>query len=227
MATTTEAHDLGLKVAPEQRIVLRGIDWATYQRIAEAAGNRPIRLAYNQGELELMSPGPRHEDYNELLSRLVAEAAVEWGLPCKGLGSTRWDRAEANRGLEADACFYLTPEKLTASSHRSAKAEDYPAPDLAIEVDLRRVGIDRAAIYATLGVAEVWRFDGETLRIDRLRPDGAYEEHARSRFLPIASGEVRHWVLEADSADHSDWARRLRAWLRAERVTRLGEPAAG
>jgi Uma2 family endonuclease len=230
VATTTEARAGRLAVAPEQRIVLRGVDWWTYQRLAEAAGDQPVRLAYNRGVLELMSPGPLHEDYKTLLSRLVEAVAEELGIPCKGLGSTRWDRAEAERGLEADACYFLAPAKLAAAAHRSADAADYPSPDLAIEVDLRRGEVDRPAIYATLGVAEVWRFDGESLRIDRLGADGTYEERAESLFLPIPPGEVVRWVLHVDSTDHSAWGRQLRAWVRAELVARggrPGDPAAG
>ena len=50
--------------------------------------------------------------------------------------------------------------------------------------------IDRPSIYAASGVAEVWRFDGETLTIERLGPDGRYEEVAASTFLGVRPDEV-------------------------------------
>ncbi len=57
---------------PEQRITLHGVDWATYQRLVEIIGDRPIRKAFNRGVLELMSPGKPNEDYKALIG--------EWGI---------------------------------------------------------------------------------------------------------------------------------------------------
>jgi len=39
--------------------------------------------------------------------------------------------------------------------------------------------------------------------------------------LPVRAEEIRRWVVDEDSGDHSDWARRLRAWVRAELAPRL------
>ncbi|MFI5458643.1 MAG: hypothetical protein ACHRXM_24690 [Isosphaerales bacterium] len=38
--------------------------------------------------------------------------------------------------------------------------------------------------------------------------------------MPIRSEEVVLWVVQEDSSDQSAWARRLRAWVRAELTTR-------
>jgi Uma2 family endonuclease len=43
-----------------------------------------------------------------------------------------------------------------------------PPPDLVIEVEVSRSVLDRLGIYAALGVPEVWRHDGETVRVLRL-----------------------------------------------------------
>ena len=204
----------------DQQITLRGISWETYQRLAEEIGDRPILKAYHRGILELKSAGPLHEHYKCLLSRLVATVTEEVEIPRRSMGSTRWDRPEAERGLEPDECFYLTKPKVLAARQRSNRAEDYPAPDLAIEVDLRRSEVKRAEIYATLGVPEVWRFDGKALWIDRLRDDGTYEEVTECLFLPVAPAEVVHWVVNVKVADESVWARQLRQWVRAEVLPR-------
>ena len=78
------------------------------------------------------------------------------GIPRMSLGSTTWKRQEADRGIEADDCFYFTPEKIAAANSaldcESNDSTDYPAPDLAVEVDVRPPAIDRAAIYATIRV---------------------------------------------------------------------------
>jgi Uma2 family endonuclease len=151
------------------------------------------------------------------LHELIKVLAEELGTPLKWCGSTRWDDAEAARGLEPDECYLLTAEKVAEYARtRPTKAKDCPRPDLAVEVDISRPQVDRAAIYATLGIPEVWRFDGKALAIDRLRDDGTYESAAASRFLPIPPAEVVRWVATEESADDSAWSRRLRAWVRAE-----------
>ena len=63
-----------------------------------------------------------------------------------------------------------------------------PPPDLAIEIDITSSSVDREEIYAALGVPEIWRYDGDTLRIFLLRLDGTYELSETSTcfpFLPI------------------------------------------
>ena len=104
----------------------------------------------------------------------------------------------------------------------SMDGADYPNPDLGIEVDISPSKIDRPGIYAALRVAEVWRFDGERRQIiiERLGDDGAYHPVESSVFLPVSAEEVERWVLTEDYRDGSAWARRLRAWARAELVPR-------
>jgi Putative restriction endonuclease len=108
-------------------------------------------------------------------------------------------------------------------ARRSLEIADYPNPDLGIEVDMSLPKIDRPGIYAALKVAEVWRFDGERQQvfIERLEEDGTYRTADRSSFLPVYAAEIRRWVVEEDSHDESAWARRLRAWVRAEVAPRL------
>jgi Uma2 family endonuclease len=97
---------------------------------------------------------------------------------------------------------------------------DYPNPDLAIEVDISRPKIDRPGIYAALGVAEVWRFGDDQLVIERLSEDGTFVAVDTSGFLPIRAEEIVRWVVKEDISDESARARRLRAWVQAELVTR-------
>jgi len=206
---------------PEQRITLHGVDWATYQHLVEIIGDRPIRKAFNRGVLELMSPGMPREVFKSLLGRIVVTISDELEIPRKSLGSTTWDRPEVERGIEADECYILTENKIDDMSIcRPQSAADCPVPDLAIEIDMRRSEVDRAEIYATLGVAEVWRFDGKTLRIDRLGPAGTYEVASESLFLPITPDEVARWILIENTIDESAWNRRLRAWVREELANR-------
>lgn len=101
-----------------------------------------------------------------------------------------------------------------AFSRGSAEADDYPAPDLAIEIDLSGPGVDRPGIYARLRVTEIWRFGGKTIVIERLREDASYAEVKASWFLPMKSEEILRWLIEEDYADELAWERRLEQWAR-------------
>ena len=88
----------------------------------------------------------------------------------------------------------LPPDKLalaTASLARnSSDLSDYPAPDLAIEVDLSPSKIDRPGIYAAMQVTEVWRFGTSSVVIERLNEEGGYSVAQSSVFLPVTSDEL-------------------------------------
>ena len=81
--------------------------------------------------------------------------------------------------------------------------------------------MNRAEIYASLGVPEVWRFNGLRLAIDSLGDDGIYRPVEAGRFLPIRPEDVVHWVTE-DAEDDGAWRRRFRAWVREHLVGHRG-----
>ena len=214
---------------PDRRVVIRGVDWAFYEHLVDSIPEGcHIHVDYDGKDLEVMSPtSPFHDEAKKLLGQFVEAVAQELGIPYKGLGQTTWKRFEVARGLESDECYYFKPEKLAAAdaakARRSKDVADYPNPDLSIEVDISPSRIDRPGIYAALVVAEVWRFDHEQGRIviERLGDDSTYHPVEASEFLPVRAEEIRRWVVDEDSGDHSDWARRLRAWVRAELAPRL------
>ncbi len=163
----------------ETRIAVRRVPWAVYELWINSLPERSgIRMAYDGEDLEILTRGPKHEDFRELLGRVVTEVAVELAIPQKCLGETTWKRHDLSRGLEADQCYYFDPAKLAAAARAKRNASndvaDYPNPDLAIEIDISPSLIDRPGIYASLEVAEVWRFDGERLVIERLTSAGGY-----------------------------------------------------
>jgi len=189
--------------------------------VEDTGDDRHVLLTYDRGVLEFMSPGIEHEDSKGRLDRLVEIVTEELGIPCKGYGSTTWLCAEAERGIEPDECYYLTPDKVArAHELRRQKVKDtsaYPAPDLAIEIDISRSSLGRHAIYATLGVPEVWSFDGTRLRIALLNDDGVYTPTVVGNFIPLPSEDITRWVL-AEMADDSEWAHALRDWIRNQRT---------
>ena len=63
--------------APEQRIVLHGVGWPGYETMLRLVGDRAVRLTYDRGDLELMSPSQDHERYKRLFGLMVQALAEE------------------------------------------------------------------------------------------------------------------------------------------------------
>jgi Uma2 family endonuclease len=216
-----------MTTVPDQRVVIRDVDWSFYERLVDSIPPRAhIHIDYDGKDLEIMSPSPVHDGARKLMGQLAEAVAQVLRIPYKSLGQTTWKRKEILRGLESDECYMFQPEKLAtvakARARRSMNIDDYPNPDMSIEVDISSPEIDRPGIYAALRVPELWRFDGESEQviIERLGDDGSYHSVDESRFLPIRAEEVRRWVVDENSDDESAWAERLRAWVAAELVPR-------
>src|SRR6266542_4569046 len=62
--------------AGEQRTLLQGVSWTTYEALLADLGEHAGRLAYDQGMLEIMSPSGMHEGLKKLLGRFI-EAFTE------------------------------------------------------------------------------------------------------------------------------------------------------
>jgi Uma2 family endonuclease len=214
-----------LTAEPDQRVVIRDVDWAFYEQLVNSIPeDTQIRVDFDGRDIELMTLGLFHDGSKKLLGQLVEAVAQELSIPYKSAGQTTWIRPEVARGLESDESYFFRAEKLAAvaaaRARKSRDLADYPNPDLGIEVDDSPSKIDRPGIYAALRVAEVWRFDVDLVFIDRLAEDGSYQPAERSLFLLLTAEEIRRWVVEEDTSDESAWARRLRAWARAELAPR-------
>jgi Uma2 family endonuclease len=170
-----------------EQMVLYGVDWATYEKLIDAFNELHVRMAYDQGTLELMSPLPRHERLKRWFGLFFTVLSVELDVPVQGMGSTTFRRRSVGRGVEPDECFYLG----SISRVRDWDTLDLnvdPPPDLVVEVDITRSVVDRFPIYAALGVGEIWRIQDETLQAYQLA-HGAYQAVTPSPnlpFLPLA-----------------------------------------
>jgi len=158
----------------EARFVIYNVPWEAYvsfrDALDEASG---VRMTYLDGTLELMSPSLLHEDAKTIIARLVEVWAMERDVDLRGFGATTFRRKAKKRGLEPDECYKL------------GKLEDDSIPDIAIEVIVSRPRINKLAVYAGLGVPEVWEWrpDTKTIAIHRL-VDDSYEARERSEVLP-------------------------------------------
>lgn len=205
----------------EPRVLIRGVGWQGYQALLSMVADQPVRLTYDRGDVELMSPLYKHERNRSLLARLVEILTEELGIPLIAVGATTLNREDLDRGLEADASFYLGDLTRIKDRQNLDLAID-PPPDLAIEIEITRSILNRLGVYGALGVPEIWRFDGQTLRILGRQPDGSYREIPRSEVLPwVSIEEISRFTQLEDTHDDTRWARTFRAWVREVVLPRL------
>ena len=212
--STVEAPPV-VRTQPVQRFVLHGVSWEQYGKFLEAIGENHVRVTYDRGSIEFISPQPIHEVYKTLFGRLLDALMMDLDIPMKALGSTTFRRAEAKAGLEPDQCFYFESARRVRSWWTFNLAVDPPS-DLAIEVDNTNSSLDRMHIYAGLGIPEVWRFDGQTLEVHRLQPDGVYENLSHSVELPFLPIEEIPELIRRSMEYQEDRAivRGMREWVR-------------
>jgi len=207
----------------ERRVVIRGVGWQGYQTLQSLVGNQPVRLTYDRGDVELMSPLFKHERNRSLLAQMVEILTEELGISRISAGATTLKREDLDRGLEADASFYLRDLSRLRDTDNLDLAMD-PPPDLAIEIEITRSVLNRLGVYGALGVPEIWRFDGRNLRILDRQPDGSYREIPRSEALPwISIEEMTRFVQLEETRDETLWARKFRAWVKEVVLPRLGQ----
>ena len=90
-----------------------------------------------------------------------------------------------------------------------------PPPDLAIEIDITSSSLDQLAIYADMGVPEVWIYNDETIHVWILQADGRYREQSQSvsfPFLPL--DQFLEFLRQQPGIEEPEGWRSYEEWLR-------------
>jgi Uma2 family endonuclease len=160
-------------------------------------------------------PLPPHETYKRLLGRLVEIVTEEMDLEIRSLSASTWSRKDLLKGVEADECYYIQNEAAVRGKMEIDLTID-PPPDLAIEIDISNPSLPRLPIYAALGVAEVWQFDGERFKILGLATT-EYVAQRQSLALPMVTVEVvQRLLLQAQEMGETSWAKAVRQWVKEQ-----------
>ena len=196
------------------RFLLKNISWQTYEALLkDLESQRGIRLTYDRGLLEIMTPLAPHERNSRLIGRLVEALTAELNIEICSLGSLTCKREDLARGFEPDECYYIQ-NKPVIRSLEQIDLNQYPPPDLAIEIDITSSSINRLALYASLGVPEVWRYDGSRLIIYQLE-GGEYKVCDRSSTFPlITSSEIIRFLELRKTTGETSLIRLFREWVR-------------
>jgi Uma2 family endonuclease len=172
MMTTEDRVQIGDHVpTADQRIVIHHMDWARFEALLEARGDRcPPRMTYFKGAVELVSPSKFHEAIRLYFGRLLEIYFEVLGLDYIPYGSTLF-KHPPDAGMEPDECYVIG----------LAPRDEYP--DIALEVVWTSGGIAKLEVYRTLGVPEVWIWKDEQIGVYVLTATG-YERRARSVLVP-------------------------------------------
>lgn len=199
---------------PTEIIHLSGISWQTYETLLEELSDRRLRLTYNRGSLEIMAPSPEHELNKKVMGRFVETLAEESDIQIYPLGSTTFQRPELS-GAEPDECYYFR----NIAAIRGKKRLDFtvdPAPDLVIEIDITSSSPNRLQVYADLGVAEVWIYNGDSLTVKQLQ-NGIYETSQTSQFFAsLQVAEIAGFLQQAEKMDYLELVKAFRRWVRSQ-----------
>ena len=187
--TATNYFEIVTRLPADAVVVFRHVGWEDYEellaQVGEASG---LRLSYDDGILTAMTLGTEHEKYARFIEKLLTVLSLKKRIAILSFGAATIKRPSQRKGLEPDACFYVQrAEEL--GNRVQLDFEHDPPPDVAVEIDVHHSSEEKLSIYEALGVPEVWRYDGQRLRMFVLRGVG-YEEVERSQALPVLTSEV-------------------------------------
>lgn len=197
-------------------ILLTNISWKTYESLVnELAQQRGIRLTYDRGNLEIMTPSAPHEKYKKILGRFVESVSDELNVEICSLGSLTCRREDLARGLEPDECYYIENENVVWDKEQIDLNQD-PPPDLVVEIDVTSSSIDRLSLYASLGVPEVWRYDGNRLKIYQLEAQEYTERDVSPTFPFLSQVEMLRFLELRRTTKENALIRLFREWVRSQ-----------
>jgi Uma2 family endonuclease len=158
-------------VREDHFVQLYDASWEDYERLLAIRGEKSVpRITYLEGTLEIMSPSRDHEKIRSLLGRLVEAWCIDRGIELTPYGSWTLKKRKKQRGAEPDECYVFGTEPRDQ-------------PQLAIEVEWTRAGLNKLDVYCKLGVAEVWYWRKGIVEVHLLRGD-VYERAPASALLP-------------------------------------------
>jgi Uma2 family endonuclease len=189
------------------------VSWETYERLlADLSPSTSVRVFYDQGRMEAVSPTSSHEKPVEIIATLVRVFRDHLDIDIESLGSTTLRLQIKAKGAEPDASFYVQ-HAAQVIGKADLKLPDDPPPDLIVESDLTSSSLDRFAIYAALGVPEIWRVTNWHVSIWLLR-DVVYQEAEESGAFPFLTRQaLNEFLVKGLNEGERQAARALRDWI--------------
>lgn len=198
MSTRTTGYLDAIEHMPDgATLVIHQASWDDYERLVEdvaQSGLHNVRISYDRGRLEIMSPLPQHGKYASFIDRLVQILSEEMDLKVESFGNSTWKRRRLAKGAEPDACYYVASADRIIGKGKIDQEKD-PPPDIVVEIDITNESLIKFSIYAALGVPEIWRYDEQRVQIYELSGD-RYVEAPSIHFFAELTGPMLAGSLE-------------------------------
>ena len=194
---------------------LINISWNEYEELLSKLGDRAgLRVSYDEGRLQIMSPTPEHEEYKESILRLAQVLADEMNIVLETRGSATYRRRRKAKGVEPDTSFYVQHAAQMIGKRQIDLEVDLP-PDVVVEIDLSSESSSKFSIYAALGVPEIWLYDGQQAHMYQLT-EGSYQETPHSLAFPVlTAAALMNFLAQSKVAGQSGALAAFRAQLSA------------
>jgi Uma2 family endonuclease len=177
-------------VALKHPMQIVGVSWKTYERVSEELGeSNPLHLTYNKGVLTFMPITELHEFLTGLLHDFIRFAGLALRINVIATGKATMRLESKGYGVEPDLSFFVSKAAVHRVKDYVPNELEMP-PDIVVEIDVHHPSDDKFEIYGEFGVSEFWQYDGERLKIFKLRENREYREIERSEELPILSSAV-------------------------------------
>lgn len=194
------------------------ISWDEYEELlADLGESSHVRVFYDQGRVEIMSPVSMHERPKNILNVLISVLRDELDIDIESLGSTTYKEEMKAKGAEPDDSFYIQNAAAVMGKDENVDLAFDPPPDLVVEIDRSSSSLDKFPIYAGLGISELWRVHHRQVHIWVLTGE-KYQEATNSRAFPFLTANVISGFLEQGITESSrKAAQAFRNWVRQNR----------
>lgn len=196
-------------------IVFYEASWEFYEAMLREYDEEPSRVSFDDGTMEiLMTISMEHEAYKSLIGEMIAHIAQVFRIDMARRGSATLKLRPKRKGLEADQCYRVANLGAVEGVKR-LDLNVHPPPDLVVQVGVAHAVVDREAIYADLGVPEMWHYSAATKLTAWGLVDGAWQRIETSNSFPMIRVADLNVFLDRAAAGERETAVLIdfRRWL--------------
>lgn len=193
---------------------LEDISWDEYEQLLDQlAGWRGMRVSYDHGRVEIMSPSFQHEKFIALISGMGRILAEEMNITVEAAGATTYKQESLLKGSEGDESFYVKNAGAIIGN-RQIDLDVDPPPDVVVEVDITNESLSKFPIYAAFLVPEIWRYDGKQARIYHLENESYAERDASLSFPFLTAQAMTEFLEQSKTQGQTPALVAFRQWIR-------------
>jgi Uma2 family endonuclease len=194
---------------------LEDISWDEYEQLLDQLAEwRGMRVSYDRGRVEIMSPSFQHEKFIAFISGVGRVLAEEMDLTVEAAGATTYKQESLLKGSEGDESFYV--QNATAIiGKRQIDLDIDPPPDVVVEVDITNESLSKFPIYAAFLVPEIWRYDGKQARIYHLVNQTSVERDESLSFPVLTAQAMTEFLEQSKTQGQTAALAAFRQWVRA------------